>query len=113
MEMKASDVVRYSEMMAAMGTESRLRIMQLLLAAHPAGMVVGDIQAELQIPASTLSHHLEKLKIQGLVSVKREHQFLRYAASTGALSDLLSFLFRECCSRNKTIKPEEVVACCP
>jgi DNA-binding transcriptional ArsR family regulator len=59
-------------MFSAMGTEPRLRIMQLLLSAHPEGLVVGDIQGELEIPHSTLSHHLEKLKTEGLVEARRE-----------------------------------------
>ena len=62
-------VAAYADMFSAMGTEPRLRIMQLLLSAHPEGLVVGDIQSELEIPNSTLSHHLDKLKTEGLVEV--------------------------------------------
>ena len=58
-------IARYADMLSAMGTEPRLRIMQLLLSAHPEGMVVGEIGGELEIPSSTLSHHLEKLKNEG------------------------------------------------
>ena len=79
-------------MLAAMGTEPRLRIMRLLLSAHPQGLVVGEIGGELGMAGSTLSHHLEKLKNEGLVSVKRESTFLRYSANTEALQDLLGFL---------------------
>ncbi|MEX2299569.1 MAG: metalloregulator ArsR/SmtB family transcription factor [Bryobacterales bacterium] len=104
-----SDVARYADMLAAMGTEARLRAMRLLLSAHPEGMVVGDIQAALGIPASTLSHHLEKLKNKGLVNVRRERQFLWYSANTAALADLLSFLYAECCSRNQAIEPGSIV----
>jgi len=68
----------YADRFAALGTEPRLRIVRLLLSAHPEGMVVGDIQSELDIPNSTLSHHLEKLKNEDLISVKREGTFLRY-----------------------------------
>ena len=92
-----------------MGTEPRLRIMQLLLSAHPDGLVVGDIQEELDIPNSTLSHHLEKLRNEDLVRVQRESTFLRYTANSEALQELLSFLYSECCTRNKAIKPEEIV----
>jgi DNA-binding transcriptional ArsR family regulator len=104
-----SDVARYADMLAAMGTEARLRAMRLLLSAHPEGMVVGDIQADLGIPASTLSHHLEKLKNEGLVNVRRDRQFLWYSANTAALADLLSFLYAECCSRNQAIEPGSIV----
>src|SRR5262245_64065933 len=102
-------VARYADAFAAMGTEARLRIVRLLLSAHPEGMVVGDIQAELGIPNSTLSHHLEKLKNEDLISVRRDRQFLWYTAHTVALQELLGFLYAECCSRNKAIRPESIV----
>jgi DNA-binding transcriptional ArsR family regulator len=98
-------------MLAALGAEPRLRIIRLLLAAHPEGLVVGDIGAELDIAASTLSYHLEKLKNEGLVNVRRESTFLRCTANTKALQDVLAFLFAECCTRNKAIKPEAVTCC--
>jgi len=108
----AEQVARYADMFSAMGTEPRLRIMQLLLSAHPAGLVVGEIQQELDIPNSTLSHHLDKLKAEGLVQVQRESTFLRYTASTDALQELLQFLYAECCTRNKAVRPEEIVQIC-
>jgi len=104
-------IARYADMLSAMGTEPRLRIMRLLLAAHPAGMVVGEIGEELEIPNSTLSHHLEKLKNEGLVSVRREGTFLRYAADTAALQDLLGFLYAECCTKSKAVAPQKIVCC--
>jgi ArsR family transcriptional regulator, arsenate/arsenite/antimonite-responsive transcriptional repressor len=105
-------VAKYADMFSAMGTEPRLRIMQLLLSAHPEGLVVGDIQNELEIPNSTLSHHLDKLKTEGLVEVAREGTFLRYTANTQALQELLQFLYAECCTRNKAIKTEAIVQIC-
>jgi DNA-binding transcriptional ArsR family regulator len=99
-------------MLSAMGTEPRLRIMQLLLSTHPDGLVVGDIQSELDIPNSTLSHHLDKLKSEELVSVRRESTFLRYTANTEALQELLQFLYAECCTRNKAVKPQAVIQLC-
>ena len=104
--------VRYADMFSAMGTEARLRIMQLLLTAHPGGLVVGEIQEELEIPNSTLSHHLDKLKAEGLVRVQRESTFLRYTACTDALQELLQFLYAECCTRNLAVKPEQIVQIC-
>ena len=105
-------VAKFADMLSAMGTEPRLRIMQLLLSAHPEGLVVGDIQGELDIPNSTLSHHLEKLKNEGLVNVRRESTFLRYTANTEALEQLLQFLYAECCTRNKAVKPQNIVQIC-
>src|SRR5438552_17853282 len=100
------EVARYADRFSAMGTEPRLRIMQLLLSAHPEGLVVGEIQEELEIPNSTLSHHLDKLKNEGLVQVRRESTFLHYTANTDALQELLRFLYAECCTRNKALKPQ-------
>ena len=106
------NVAKYADMLSAMGTEPRLRIMQLLLSTHPDGLVVGDIQSELDIPNSTLSHHLDKLKSEDLVSVRRESTFLRYTANTEALQALLQFLYAECCTRNKAVKPQAVIQIC-
>ncbi len=103
---------RFADMLAALGAEPRLRILRLLLSAHPDGMVVGDIQAELGIPPSTLSHHLEKLKNEDLVGVRRESTFLRYSANADALQDLLTFLYAECCTRSKAVQPEAIVQIC-
>ena len=105
-------VARYADMFSAMGTEPRLRIMRALLSAHPEGLVVGDIQQELEIPNSTLSHHLDKLKSEGLVQVRRESTFLRYTANTEALQDLLQFLYAECCTRNRAVKPQAIIQIC-
>jgi len=107
---QSSQVTRYADMFAAMGTEARLRIMQLLMTAEPHGLVVGDIQSDLEIPNSTLSHHLEKLKHEGLVKVRREGTFLWYRANTDALKDLLGFLYAECCTRNRVISPKDIVS---
>jgi ArsR family transcriptional regulator len=102
----------YADMFAALGAEPRLRILRVLLASHPGGMVAGEIQAELGIAASTLSHHLEKLKNEKLIAVRRESIFLRYTANTVALEELLGFLYAECCTRNKAIKPGKITQLC-
>src|SRR5438105_12635465 len=104
--------LKYADMFSAMGTEARLRIMQLLLKAHPDGLVVNEIQAELGIPGSTLSHHLDKLKNEDLVKVARESTFLRYTANTESLQELLQFLYAECCTRNQAVKPQDIVQIC-
>jgi ArsR family transcriptional regulator, arsenate/arsenite/antimonite-responsive transcriptional repressor len=108
----AEQIAKYADMFSAMGTEARLRIMQLLLSAHPEGMVVGEIQEELEIPNSTLSHHLDKLRNEGLVQVRRESTFLRYTANTDALQEILQFLYAECCTRNKALKPQDIIQIC-
>jgi len=102
------DLARHARMLSAMGTEPRLRIMRLLLSAHPRGLVVGEIQEELGTPGSTLSHHLEKLRNVGLVSVRREGTFLRCTANEESLQALLAFLYAECCTRSKAVRPDVV-----
>jgi ArsR family transcriptional regulator len=107
----AAAIARYADILAALGTEPRLRIMRQLLRAHPEGLVAGEIGAELGIAPSTLSHHLDKLKSEGLVAVRRESTFLRYTANTAALQEVLSFLVSECCTRNTAINPKSLLCC--
>jgi ArsR family transcriptional regulator len=105
-----AQIARFADMFSALGTEARLRIMQLLMTAEPKGMVVGDIQSEVGIPNSTLSHHLDKLKNENLVTVRRDGTYLWYRANTDALKDLLGFLYAECCTRNHVVTPKDLVS---
>jgi DNA-binding transcriptional ArsR family regulator len=109
----AEETARYADMLAALGSEARLRIVRLLLAAHPEGLVVGEIGSQLGIPPSTLSHHLDKLKNEGLVSVRRDGTFLCHTANTKTLQEIVGFLFAECCTRNQAIRPEAITCACP
>ena len=102
------EVARFADMLAAMGAEPRLRVVRLLLAAHPTGMAAGDISAELDITPSTLSHHLDRLKRENVVTVRRDGTFLWYAANTEAIEQLLKFLFAECCTLASGISPERI-----
>ena len=105
---QTDDMARYADMLAAMGAEARLRVVRLLLAAHPKGLPAGEISAELDITASTLSHHLDRLKRENVIGVRREGTFLWYTANTDALERLLKFLFAECCTRTSAISPERI-----
>ena len=102
-------VTRSADRFSALGAEPRLQILRSLLASHPSGMIAGDIQDELDIPASTLSHHLEKLKQVGLVTVRREGTFLWYTADTRSLGEVLNFLYEQCCTRSKAVPRETVI----
>jgi ArsR family transcriptional regulator, arsenate/arsenite/antimonite-responsive transcriptional repressor len=102
-------VTRTAQRFSALGAEPRLQILRLLLAAHPTGMVAGEVQEEMGIPASTLSHHLEKLRQVGLVSVRRESTYLWYTADTDALRGVMNFLYEECCTRTRAVAPETLV----
>jgi ArsR family transcriptional regulator len=110
--MTNTTTVRFADMFAALGSEPRLEIMRLLLSAHPDGLVVGEIQDETGIVGSTLSHHLDRLRNDDLVTAEREKTFIRYRANTDALQDLLRFLYAECCTRNKAIKGSQIVSAC-
>jgi ArsR family transcriptional regulator len=101
-------VTRSADRFSALGAEPRLQILRLLLSAHPVGMVAGEIQDELEIPASTLSHHLERLKHVGLIAVRRVGTFLWYSADTAALREVLGFLYDECCTRSNAVAPNEI-----
>lgn len=90
---------RQASRFAALGHEMRLEIVRNLLASHPHGLVAGEIQQQLGIPASTLSHHLEALHQVGLVQQDREGRFLRYRADTAGLQEIMDFLYAECCTR--------------
>ena len=112
MRVTSEDVTRFADMFAALGAEPRLRIMRLLLSAHPDGLVVSEIQAETGVSGSTLSHHLEKLRHDELVTAEREKTFIRYRANVDGLEGLLGFLYAECCTRNKAVEPKRIAALC-
>lgn len=108
----SEQVTRYADIFAALGAEPRLRIIRVLLSAHPEGMIVNEIQAELQITGSTLSHHLDKLRNEDLVTVTRESTCLRYRANAEVLQELLTFLFAECCKKSACVPAEQIFKLC-
>lgn len=108
----APDFLRFADLLAALGTEPRLRIVHLLLRAHPAGLVVGEIQSALGIQASALSHHLEKLRHEDLVRVQREGTFLRYTVHAAILQELLQFLYAECCAESRAVPADSIFRLC-
>lgn len=110
-KLPAAATARFARMLAAMGTEPRLNIVRLLLSAHPGGLVVGEIASELGMANSTLSHHLDKLRNEGLLTVQREGTFLRYAVDAAGLQALLGFLYAECCTRSQAVQPERILCC--
>lgn len=108
-----------AETFAALGQVSRLQIVRLLLAAYPQGLPAGEIQKELGISASTLSHHLEKLRQVGVLSMARDRQWIWYSVRSETLKDLMDFLYAECCTRNQVVAlegdlPDEIAekGCC-
>ena len=96
--MEKADIAIQADRMAALGNEARLGIVQLLLQALPGELAAGDIGRATGIPASTLSHHLDRLRREGLVRSRRDRQWIWYQANTDTLGDLLNFLYHDCCS---------------
>lgn len=86
----------FADRFSAIGAEPRLRIMQCLIAAPQGQKTVGEIQEEIGIPWSTLSHHLEKLRNEHLVTTRREGAFLWYKANAKVLDEMLGFLSFDC-----------------
>jgi ArsR family transcriptional regulator, arsenate/arsenite/antimonite-responsive transcriptional repressor / arsenate reductase (thioredoxin) len=104
------DSAHYADVFAALGSEPRLDIMRLLFAAYPKGMTVGELQSQLEIPSSTLSHHLEKLRVEELVTVQRDRQFLWYCVNVEAIEALLTFLYNGCSVRDSVVHAEQSYA---
>ncbi|MFN0090370.1 MAG: ArsR/SmtB family transcription factor [Acidimicrobiales bacterium] len=100
-----AEIAKYADVLAAMGNESRLRIVQLLLGAHPDGLFAGELGEQLGIAPSTLSHHLDKLRAESVLTVERQGTFLRYRVDADALSGLLRFLWSQCCTGNPIVDP--------
>jgi DNA-binding transcriptional ArsR family regulator len=93
-----SNLTLHADRMAALGNEARLGIVKLLLGALPGEMSAGDISRVTGIPASTLSHHLERLRREDLIESRKDRQWIWYRANAGTLGDLLNFLYHDCCS---------------
>lgn len=83
--------------LAALAHESRLAIFRYLVKAGPEGRLAGQIAEEFGMPASTLSHHLNQLRLAGLIVRRRESRTLNYAISIEKTAELTGYLQQECC----------------
>lgn len=90
-----------------------MRIVWTLLAAHPDGLVVGEITEALGISGSTLSHHLERLRMEGLVTVQRQGTFLRYRLDTSVLRELLGWFVSRCCGESGPVELRDIAGLVP
>jgi ArsR family transcriptional regulator len=102
-----SKVDRLAEQLGALGHPARLSILRYVVQGDPEGTPAGEIQAKLDIPASTLSHHLERLASAGLLKSRRDGTFIYYRADYAELRALTDYLWEDCCKRGKPGK-----ACC-
>jgi ArsR family transcriptional regulator len=97
----ASKVEQHADQFNALGHPARLAILRYVVHGGPDGAPAGEIQSKLDIPASTLSHHLEKLASAGLLRSRRERTFIYYAPQFDALKALTDYLWEDCCKRGK------------
>ena len=82
----------------ALGNPTRLSVYRILVRSGDAGLPVGRLQERLGIASSTLSHHLHRLILTGLVTQERQSTTLICRANYAAMSGLLGFLYHECCA---------------
>jgi len=87
---------------AAVGSEPRLEVLLALVRAGPKGLAVGEIQDRVDLPASTLAHHLRFLAAAGLIEQEKEGRVVRSRAAFTRIELLADFLLRECCSESTT-----------
>jgi ArsR family transcriptional regulator len=90
---------RHAEQLGALGHPVRLSILRYVVQGDPDGTPAGEIQAKVDIPASTLSHHLERLASAGLLVARREGTFIYYRAEYAELRALTSYVWEDCCKR--------------
>jgi DNA-binding transcriptional ArsR family regulator len=97
----AAKVEQHAEQLGALGHAARLSILRYVVQGDPEGTAAGEIQSKLDIPASTLSHHLDRLASAGLLLSRREGTFIYYRADYEQLRILTDFIWEDCCKRGK------------
>jgi ArsR family transcriptional regulator, arsenate/arsenite/antimonite-responsive transcriptional repressor len=103
-----SKLDRHAEQLSALGHPIRLSILRFVVQAGDGGSAAGDIQGHVDLPASTLSHHLKRLVDAGLLKSRSEGTFHYYSAEYPALRALTDYLWEDCCRRGKPSK----AGCC-
>jgi DNA-binding transcriptional ArsR family regulator len=99
---------RHAEQLAALGHVARLSLLRAVVQAGPEGVSTTELQERLDIPWTTMNHHLNRLVDAGLVAARREGKFVFHTADYGALRALTDFLWEDCCKRGKA----SVKGCC-
>lgn len=90
---------KHAEQLSALGHPVRLKILRFVVQAGNEGAAAGEIQAHVDLPASTLSHHLKRLAAAELLTSRSEGTFLYYAADYAILRALTDYLWEDCCKR--------------
>ena len=93
------DSDRVVNALSALGHETRLALYRILVARGPDGLSAGTIAERLGVPPSSLSFHLRHLNHAGLITQRRLHRQIFYAADFAAMNDLLVYLTDNCCGR--------------
>jgi ArsR family transcriptional regulator, arsenate/arsenite/antimonite-responsive transcriptional repressor len=92
---------KHAEQLHALGHAARLSILRLVVQAGPEGITTSELQSKLDIPWTTLNHHLDRLVASGLVGARREGKFAFHTADYAALRALTDFIWEDCCKRGK------------
>lgn len=98
----SSKLERHAAQLSALGHPVRLSILRFVVQGGPDGTTAGDIQGHVDIPASTLSHHLKRLVEAGMLTTRGEGTFHYYAPDLTALRGLTDYLWEDCCKRGKS-----------
>jgi ArsR family transcriptional regulator len=105
-----SEILSVAERLEALGNETRLSVFHLLVSAGESGLTVGEVQRELVVAASTLTHHIQRLAAVGLVTQTREGRRLLCRANFSEMHHLVDFLTRNCCALDHTSATVEEAA---
>ncbi len=95
----SSRLERSAAQLSALGHPIRLKILRYVVQGGAEGSSAGDIQAHVDMPASTLSHHLRRLVDAGLMTSRSEGTYQFYAAHHAALRSLTDYVWEDCCRR--------------
>ncbi len=98
------DNLQAAELFSQLGNETRLCIIKILVEAGDTGLRVGEIQKEVGVPGSTLSHHLLHLRNAGLITQTKERNTLVCSVEFDRLNAAIDYLQAECCIRENTKK---------
>ena len=90
---------RHAEQLSALGHPVRLRVLRFVVQAGPEGASAGEIQSHVDMPASTLSHHLKRLVDAGLLTTRLESTFHYYTADYASLKAMTDYVWEDCCKR--------------
>ena len=96
--------------LAALAQDNRLDVFRLLVQAGPDGMPAGAVADALDLAPNTLTFHFDRLRMAGLVTVRREGRSMIYAAQFNTMNALLGFLTENCCGG---VSCAPAVACKP